>query len=141
KDIAGRVGRLRVGDKVVRTPALLPVVNPHLQVVTPAEMHAMGVEALITNAYIFYRSERFRQAALDRGLHDVLGFPGVIMTDSGSFQLSVYGDVELDNRGTLAFQQRIGSEIVVPLDIPTPPSADRATAEAELVTTLARIHE
>src|SRR5690606_35413180 len=51
------------------------------------------------------------------------------------------GDVELDNRGTLAFQQRIGSEIVVPLDIPTPPSADRATAEAELVTTLARIHE
>lgn len=141
KDIAGRVGRLRVGAKVVRTPALLPVVNPHLQVVTPAEMHAMGVEALITNAYIFYRSDRFRDAALERGLHAVLDFPGVIMTDSGSFQLSVYGDVEVGNSETLAFQQRIGSEIVVPLDLPTPPSADRATAEAELATTLARIGE
>ncbi|MEN6343095.1 MAG: tRNA guanosine(15) transglycosylase TgtA [Methanospirillum sp.] len=141
KDIAGRVGRLRVGSKVVRTPALLPVVNPHLQIVTPAEMHAMGVEALITNAYIFYRSDRFREAALERGLHDILDFPGVIMTDSGSFQLSVYGDVEVGNRETLAFQQRIGSEIVVPLDLPTPPAADRATAEAELATTLARIDE
>ncbi|HIH03071.1 MAG TPA: tRNA guanosine(15) transglycosylase TgtA [Methanoregulaceae archaeon] len=141
KDIAGRVGRLRVGGKVVRTPALLPVVNPHLQIVTPAEMHAMGVEALITNAYIFYRSDRFRDAALERGLHAVLDFPGVIMTDSGSFQLSVYGDVELGNRETLAFQQRIGSEIVVPLDLPTPPAADRATAEAELATTLSRIDE
>jgi 7-cyano-7-deazaguanine tRNA-ribosyltransferase len=141
KDIAGRVGRLRVGTKVVRTPALLPVVNPHLQIVTPAEMHAMGVEALITNAYIFYRSDRFRDAALEHGLHAVLDFPGVIMTDSGSFQLSVYGDVELGNRETLAFQQRIGSEIVVPLDLPTPPAADRPTAEAELATTLARIDE
>ena len=131
KDIAGRIGRLRVGTKVVRTPALLPVINPHLRIVTPAEMHAMGVEALITNAYIFYRSDRFRDAALERGLHAVLDFPGVIMTDSGSFQLSVYGDVELGNRETLAFQQRIGSEIVVPLDIPTPPTADRATAQAD----------
>ena len=105
KDIAGRIGRLRVGTKVVRTPALLPAINPHLQIVTPAEMHAMGVEALITNAYIFYRSDRFRDAALERGLHAVLDFPGVIMTDSGLFQLSVYGDVELGNRETLAFQQ------------------------------------
>jgi 7-cyano-7-deazaguanine tRNA-ribosyltransferase len=141
KDIAGRTGRLRIGSKVVRTPALLPVVNPHLQVVSPAEMSAMGVEALITNAYIFYRSERYRDAVLERGLHDLLEFPGVIMTDSGSFQLSVYGDVEVQNRDTLEFQERIGSEIVVPLDLPTPPGADRATAEIELRTTLARIDE
>ncbi|NLX49981.1 MAG: tRNA guanosine(15) transglycosylase TgtA [Methanospirillum sp.] len=141
KDIAGRLGRLRVGEKVVRTPALLPVVNPHLQVVSPAEMSAMGVEALITNAYIFFRSEQFRDRALDPGLHSVLDFPGVIMTDSGSFQLSVYGDVELDNRETLEFQKRIGSDIVVPLDLPTPPGADRKRAEAELDITLSRVKE
>jgi len=141
KDIAGRIGRLRIGSKTVRTPALLPVINPHLQIVTPGEMHEMGVEALITNAYIFYRSEQFREAALERGLHAVLDFPGVIMTDSGSFQLSVYGDVEVGNRETLEFQQRIGSEIIVPLDLPTPPSADRERAEAELEVTLARIDE
>ena len=38
KDIAGRVGKLRVNDRTVRTPALLPVVNPHLPLVTPREM-------------------------------------------------------------------------------------------------------
>lgn len=141
KDIAGRVGRLRIGSKTVRTPALLPVINPHLQVVTPAEMHTMGVEALITNAYIFFRSEQYRDDALKRGLHAVLDFPGVIMTDSGSFQLSVYGDVEVGNRETLTFQQQIGSEIVVPLDLPTPPSAERERAEQELTVTLERIDE
>ena len=63
------------------------------------------------------------------------------MTDSGSFQLSVYGDVEVGNQETLTFQQRIGSEIVVPLDLPTHPSAERERAEEELSITLGRIDE
>jgi 7-cyano-7-deazaguanine tRNA-ribosyltransferase len=141
KDIAGRTGRLKVGGKTVRTPALLPVINPHLQPVTPAEMQAMGVEALITNAYIFSRSREYREQALDLGLHRVLGFDGLIMTDSGSFQLSVYGDVEVSNPETLRFQQAIGSDILVPLDIPTPPDADRERAERELAVTLERLRE
>ena len=62
----------------------------------------------------------------------MLGFDGVIMTDSGSFQLSVYGDVEVTNAETLSFQQAIGSDILVPLDIPTSPLADREQAEHEL---------
>jgi len=141
RDIAGRIGRLKVGKKIVKTPALLPVVNPHLPLITPAEMQQMGVEALITNAYIFNRSERFREPALEKGLHAVLDFDGVIMTDSGSFQLSVYGDVEVSNEETLSFQQAIGSDIIVPLDIPTGPATGRADAERELAITLDRIRE
>ncbi|RXE55234.1 7-cyano-7-deazaguanine tRNA-ribosyltransferase [Methanoculleus taiwanensis] len=141
KDIAGRIGKLKVGERTIRTPALLPVVNPHLPLVTPREMQEMGVEALITNAYIFNRSTEFRERALAEGLHAVLDFDGVIMTDSGSFQLSVYGEVEVTNRDTLEFQQAIGSDIVVPLDIPTPPGTDRETARAELAVTMERIRE
>jgi 7-cyano-7-deazaguanine tRNA-ribosyltransferase len=141
KDIAGRVGKLRVNGKTVRTPALLPVVNPHLPLVTPREMQEMGVEALITNAYIFRRSTEYRDRALAEGLHKVLDFDGAIMTDSGSFQLSVYGEVEVSNRDTLEFQQAIGSDIIVPLDIPTPPDAGRERAERELATTMDRIRE
>jgi 7-cyano-7-deazaguanine tRNA-ribosyltransferase len=87
KDIAGRTGRLRAGDKTVRTPLLLPVINPHLQPVLPREMKAMGAEGIITNAYIFSRSCEYRDQALASGLHELLGFEGLIMTDSGSFQL------------------------------------------------------
>ncbi len=51
----------------------------------------MGVEALITNAYIFSQSRQYRQRALDEGLHKVLDFDGVIMTDSGSFHSRCMG--------------------------------------------------
>lgn len=137
----GRLGRLSVGGRTVRTPALLPVINPHLQIITPAEMQAMGVEALITNAYIFHQSEQFSSEVRERGLHDLLGFEGVIMTDSGSFQLSVYGDVCITNTETLDYQKAIGSDIWVPLDIPTSPFADRDTAERDLAVTMERLRE
>ncbi|NYT20762.1 MAG: tRNA guanosine(15) transglycosylase TgtA [Methanomicrobiales archaeon] len=141
KDIAGRIGRLSTGKRTVRTPLLLPVINPHLQPVSPAEMKAMGADGIITNAYIFSRSSEYRDRALSEGLHDLLGFDGLIMTDSGSFQLSVYGEVEIGNLETLEFQQAIGSDIWVPLDIPTSPDAGRQQAAEELAVTLARLRE
>jgi 7-cyano-7-deazaguanine tRNA-ribosyltransferase len=141
KDIAGRTGRLKAGDKTIRTPALFPVINPHLPLVAPSEMKRMGAEGIITNAYIFYRSREFRDKAEREGLHSLLGFDGLIMTDSGSFQLSVYGDIAITNRQTLEFQQAIGSDILVPLDIPTPPNADRERAAREQAITLARLQE
>lgn len=141
KDISGRLGKLRVGSKTVKTPTLLPVINPHLQLITPHEMQEMGVEALITNAYIISRSERFRERALAEGLHKVYDFDGVIMTDSGSFQLSVYGEVAITNLETVRFQQAIGSDIWVPLDIPTHPDTPREEVEAQLATTMARLRE
>lgn len=141
KDIAGRIGRLSDGKKTIRTPALLPVINPHLPLITPREMQEMGVQALITNAYIISRSEEFRDRALTEGLHKMLDFDGIIMTDSGSFQLSVYGEVEISNKQTIEFQQAIGSDIIVPLDIPTHPDTEREAVEAELSITLDRLRE
>ena len=140
-DIAGRCGKLTVGKKTVKTPALLPVINPHLQLVTPEEMRKIGIEALITNAYIFSQSKQYREQVLSEGLHKVLGFDGVIMTDSGSFQLSVYGKVSVSNTETLSFQKAIGSDIWVPLDIPTSPASDREATERELAITMERLAE
>ena len=141
KDIAGRLGRLKVGEKTVRTPAILPVINPNLTLITPREMKSLGVEALITNAYIFFRSERFKKQVEKEGLHRFLDFDGVIMTDSGAFQHSIYGEIEISNRETLEFQLQIGSDIIVPLDIPTLPGADHETAERELALTMTRLRE
>ena len=61
------------------------------------------------------------------------------MTDSGSFQLSVYGSVEVTNEEILGFQQKIGSDIIVPLDIPTPPDVHYKRAEEELAVTAERL--
>ena len=86
-DAAGRLGELEVprAGVTVETPALLPVINPHLQTVTPAQLESeFGAEILITNSYVLYGSEDLRDPVEQQGLHDLLDFSGAIVTDSGS---------------------------------------------------------
>ncbi|MFB6170001.1 MAG: tRNA-guanine transglycosylase, partial [Haloarculaceae archaeon] len=133
-DAAGRLGELEVprAGVTVETPALLPVINPHLRTVDPARLPEFGAQMLITNGYIFYGSEDYREEALSVGLHDLLGFDGAIMTDSGSFQLAEYGDIDVTTEEILRFQRDVGSDVGTPVDVPTPPDADRETAERDL---------
>ena len=139
KDAGGRIGRLRTPHGTVETPTVMPVVNPNIQLIPPKEMRSFGAEILITNSYIIYRKEELRSVALEKGLHGLLDFDGPIMTDSGSFQLSVYGSVEVTNEEILEFQQKIGSDIIVHLDIPTPPDVHYRRAEEELAITAERL--
>ena len=134
-DAAGRIGELSVprAGVTVETPALMPVINPNIRTIAPAELEAtFGAEILITNAYIIHSGDDLRQQALAEGLHGMLDFDGAIVTDSGSFQLAEYGDVEVTTREILAFQRDIGADVGTPVDIPTPPDADRERAEADL---------
>ncbi|MGB9132807.1 MAG: tRNA guanosine(15) transglycosylase TgtA [Methanosarcina sp.] len=139
KDAGGRIGKLKTPHGTVETPTVMPVINPNIQLISPKEMRSFGAEILITNSYIIYRKEELRSVALEKGLHGLLGFDGPIMTDSGSFQLSVYGSVEVTNEEILGFQQKIGSDIIVPLDIPTPPDVHYRRAEDELAVTAERL--
>ncbi|MGC9515493.1 tRNA guanosine(15) transglycosylase TgtA [Methanocrinis sp.] len=141
KDLAGRIGRLRTPHGVVETPALMPVVNPHLRLIEPADLKRMGAEILITNSYIINQDPELKELAARLGVHQLLGFEGPIMTDSGAFQLSVYGEIEVLPSEILEFQRAIGSDICVPLDIPTPPDVSRARAELELSETEQRLSE
>ena len=141
-DGAGRVGELSVprADLTVETPALLPVVNPHVQGVPPSDLaDRFGAQILITNSYILHGSEDLREPALEQGIHDLLEFPGAIMTDSGSFQLAEYGDIDVTTREIIEFQREIGTDIATPVDIPTPPDVPREQATAEQETTQERL--
>ena len=141
-DAGGRLGELSVprADVTVETPALLPVVNPHVQTVPPSEFEeTFGAQILITNSYILHGSEDLREPALDAGLHELLDFSGAIMTDSGSFQLSEYGNIDVTTEEILQFQYDIGSDIGTPVDVPTPPDVSRERAESEVETTQDRI--
>jgi 7-cyano-7-deazaguanine tRNA-ribosyltransferase len=141
-DARGRLGELSVPRRnaTVETPALLPVVNPHVQTVPPAQVGAeFGAEILITNSYVLHGSDGLREPALERGVHDLLGFEGAIMTDSGSFQLAEYGEIDVTTEEILRFQHQIGSDIGTPVDIPTPPDADRERATEEWETTCERL--
>ncbi|KCZ72361.1 archaeosine tRNA-ribosyltransferase [Candidatus Methanoperedens nitroreducens] len=141
KDICGRIGRLETPHGTIETPTIMPVVNPNIQTIKPSEFREFGAEVIITNSYIIYRKPELRERALSGGLHSLLDFDGPIMTDSGSYQLSVYGQVEVNNTQIVQFQQEIGSDIGVPLDIPTPPDVPFTRAESELEITIERAEE
>jgi 7-cyano-7-deazaguanine tRNA-ribosyltransferase len=141
KDLAGRIGRLSTLHGTVETPLLMPVINPHLPLIPPDELASMGAEMVITNSYIINQDPDLREGAIEQGLHHLLGFPGPIMTDSGAFQLSVYGDIDVLPLEILDFQFAIKSDISVPLDIPTPPDVSRERAESELNITEERLQE
>ncbi|PSP80293.1 tRNA guanosine(15) transglycosylase TgtA [Halobacteriales archaeon QS_1_68_20] len=141
-DGAGRLGELEVprSGVTVETPALMPVVNPHVQTVDPGRLESeFGAEILITNAYVLHGSDDLRDDVLERGVHDVLGFDGAVVTDSGSFQLAEYGDVDVDTQEIIQFQLDIGSGVGTPVDVPTPPDVPRERAEAELAETQDRL--
>jgi len=117
-DLLGRIGRLRVKDKVAETPLFLPVINPVTQSISARWMKEnLRAEAVITNAYIIFK--RLRERALEEGVHGILDFDGIIMTDSGGYPVMEYGDVEAGPEEIALFEEEIGTDIAVPLDIPT----------------------
>ncbi len=138
KDNMGRVGVLKTKHGDVKTPALMPVIHPRKQSV---DVSKYGADIVITNAYLIYKDEELKKQAVEKGLHELINFDGPIMTDSGSFQLSVYGDVEITNKEVIEFQELIKTDIGTSLDIPTAPFVEREKAEADLKITLERAKE
>jgi 7-cyano-7-deazaguanine tRNA-ribosyltransferase len=118
KDLLARIGKLKTKSGTVETPLLFPVINPNIQLVSPKKLKdTFGFEAVITNAYIL--KKRFENKPVEQGVHEFLGFDGAVMTDSGAYQILVYGNVEVNQAEIVRYQEQIGSDIATILDIPT----------------------
>jgi 7-cyano-7-deazaguanine tRNA-ribosyltransferase len=118
KDLLGRIGKLKTKSGTVETPLLFPVINPSIQPVPPQKLKdVFGFEVVITNAYIL--KKRFQNKPAEQGLQKFLGFDGAVMTDSGAYQILVYGDIEVNQAEIVKYQEQIGSDIATILDIPT----------------------
>ena len=140
KDMLARIGRLQTKSGKVETPLLFPVINPVVQVISPRRIkEEFGFEALITNAYILKKHQQKQPSK--NGLHNFLDFNGTIMTDSGAYQILVYGDVEVTPREIVEFQEHIGSDIATILDIPTGWKVSEACAGQTVDETLRRAKE
>ncbi len=105
----GRIGKLKIGHRTIETPFFFPVVRPDREVPEFLKKYP----AVITNAYIFYR--RFGRG---KRLREILNFRGAVMTDSGAYQLMIYGKVDVKPAEILEVQSAIGSDLGVILDIP-----------------------
>jgi 7-cyano-7-deazaguanine tRNA-ribosyltransferase len=74
----------------------------------------MGFNGIITNAYLLKK-----HIGININVHEYLKFNGVIMTDSGAYQILRYGRVEVSNVEIVQYQCAIKTDIGVILDIPT----------------------
>ena len=140
KDLLARIGRLKTKNGTIETPLLFPVVNPYTQLISPRKIRErFGFEALITNAYIL-KKHLEKQPSSD-GLHQFLDFNGAVMTDSGAYQILVYGDVEVTPKEIIEYQEKIGSDIATILDIPTGWKVTKEHASETVNETLKRAGE
>ncbi|MHA2405248.1 MAG: tRNA guanosine(15) transglycosylase TgtA [Candidatus Hermodarchaeia archaeon] len=133
KDLLARIAKFRTKSGIVDTPAFIPVVHPTKELITPKRMyHEFDCQILITNAYLLSKSQKKGK------IHDILDFPGSIMTDSGAYQLLIYGDVSTTPNQIIQFQEEIETDIAVILDVPTGGKATYNEAQFTVEETLRR---
>jgi 7-cyano-7-deazaguanine tRNA-ribosyltransferase len=116
-DLAGRIGKLKTPHGNLETPAFIPVIHPIRQTITPNFLKSLGFNAVITNAYITLK--HYGDEARKRGIHDIIKYDGVIMTDSGGYQVLEYDSIDVEPTVMAIFENDIQSDIPVPLDKPT----------------------
>ncbi|MCW1298488.1 MAG: tRNA guanosine(15) transglycosylase TgtA [Candidatus Parvarchaeota archaeon] len=114
----GRICKLELNEKIIETPLLLPVVNVKDEPISCHELQKeFGIKALMTNAYLLRKY--FEKEVMNIGVHKFFDFNGIILTDSGAFQLKKFGRIDVSNEEIIEFQKYIKPDIGVILDTPT----------------------
>ena len=141
RDGQARLGKIHTAHGIIETPCLLPVINPNIRTIEPREMwDKYGIQALITNSYVIWKHDKLKDVALADGVHKLIDYPGAIMTDSGTFQSYVYGDVEVGVEEIVQFQKDIGVDIATMLDVFTRPDMTFTQVEKAVDETVNRAH-
>lgn len=137
RDLLARIGRIETKSGTIETPVLLPVINPATQSISPRSMQEdFRCKAVITNAYILKKQNS--EEATKKGVHKFIDFDGVIMTDSGAYQILVYGQVDVRPEEIVEYQERISTDIATILDIPTSWQTTRDQAKQTVKETVKR---
>ncbi len=141
----GRAGKFTVRGKTMVTPNIFVVVDPRPTNVIPCADLAreFGVEAVFANAYIAFRESTLREAVLGAGsIHHHLGFDGIVATDSGAFQQYMYGgDLNVSPPEIENFEEKIGADCPVILDIPVQLEDSRDVAASKVEENLTRARD
>jgi 7-cyano-7-deazaguanine tRNA-ribosyltransferase len=94
------------------------VVNARNEPISCTEMQKeFKINALMTNAYLL--KKHFFNEVIENGIHNFFNFNGIIVTDSGAFQLKKFGNIDVSNKEMIEFQEKIEPDIAVILDTPT----------------------
>jgi len=151
RETEARAGILYTPHGPIPTPAFVPVGSQAtVKTLSPRELKELGVVILQANTYHLYLRPGAEVIAEMGGLHHFMAWDGPILTDSGGFQVfSLEHLRSLTDEGVtfrshidgsthlftpervIEIQERLGGDIIMPLDVCTPYPSDHAhNAEA-----------
>src|SRR5512132_1858415 len=91
-DSRARAGVLRTAHGDVRTPAFVPLATKAtVKGLLPAEVAGLGYDIVLGNTFHLFLDPGHERIARFGGLHEFMGWPGPIVTDSGGFQVFSMG--------------------------------------------------
>lgn len=147
-DTKARCGTLLLSHGPVQTPAFMPVgTNATVKAVRTEDLSTLGVRMILSNTYHLYLRPGIDVIERVGGLHRFMAWDRNILTDSGGYQVfSLAPFRSIDPEGVtfrshvdgsshrltpervMAIQGVLGSDIVMPLDVCTPPDISREEA-------------
>lgn len=147
-----RLGRLTTPHGVIYTPAFMPVgTYGAVKGIAPTELVEAGAQIILANAlHLEFRPGAEVVARLG-GLHQLMGWRGPILTDSGGFQtfsltslsklkgdgMDIRSPVEgtthrITPESLIAIQRQLGTDFMMPLDLCAAGDSDYRTFEQAL---------
>ncbi len=156
-DGAARAGVLHTAHGDVPTPFFVPVATQGaVKAVDPPDLRAVGAKIVLGNTYHLYLRPGTQLLERLGGLHSFMRWDGPILTDSGGFQgfsLRHLRDVDDDGilfrshidgsqhkftpESTIEAQERIGADVIMPLDMCVEADSSREVVEQALKRTTA----
>lgn len=152
-----RTGTLVLNHGKVETPVFMPVgTYGAVKAITHRSLSSMGYNLILGNTYHLYLRPGMEVIDNADGLHTLSGWNHNILTDSGGFQVFSLSDFrKITDEGVefrshldgskhlftpelvIEIQNRIGSDILMPLDVCTSPDIPFREAEEAVMTTTA----
>ena len=137
KDTSARSGTLVINDKIVKTPVFMPVgTYGAVKGLMTSEIQNIGFNLILANTYHMFLRPGVDVLKKSKGLHKFMNWDGLILTDSGGFQIySLKGLRKIENDGAsfqshlngdqhkltpenvIDIQRIIGSDIMMMLDV------------------------
>ena len=151
RDGAARATRVALPRGAFETPIFMPVGTlATVKAMTPGEVEQLGAQIVLSNAYHLYLRPGVEIVQRCGGLHRFMGWPRLILTDSGGYQVfSLRSLMNIDDQGVtfrshvdgslhtlspeqvMAVQAGLGSDIAMAFDhCPPAPAAPEVVREA-----------
>lgn len=152
ESLGPRLGTLNFGDISIETPCFMPVgTQGVVKTLTPRDMQEIGYNLILGNTYHLFLRPGMEVISHYGSLHQFANWPGVILTDSGGFQVMSLAKMRKITEEGVAFQshldgshlflspekaveiqETLDSDIHMVLDECTPYPADEETARQSM---------